>query len=103
MGTNRRLWIPASVTMKLSSLTPAPPGVTTPIGPLVACTGTTARRRVIDWTSNSLELTPLKLTSVAPRKRVPVTVTQVPTGPPVGAKPLTVGAAGAVVVIASFE
>ena len=103
MGTNSRLRNPASVTVKWSLLTATPSGVTTLMAPLVASAGTTARRRVVDIISNSDALTPLKLTSVAPRKRVPVTVTPVPTGPPAGAKPLTVGAAAAVVATTSFE
>ena len=58
MGTNNRLRIPV-VTVKGSALTAMPPGVTKPIGPLVAPGGTTASMLVPDTTSNSAALTPL--------------------------------------------
>ena len=102
-GTNSRLLISTTVTVKGSALTAVPPGVTTLIGPLVASGGTMARILVIETTSNSRELTRLNRTSVTPRKWVPVTVTLVPTGPLAGVNPVMFGGSCKVIVVASFE
>ena len=47
-----------------------------------------------------VEVTPLKVTAVAPVKLVPVITTEVPTGPLVGVKLLTVGARTTVKLLA---
>src|SRR6185436_12500467 len=85
------------VTVKLPLLVAVPPGVVTPIRPVVAPVGTVARICVLDWTLKPAEV-PLKRTLVAPVKFVPVIVTLVPTGPLVGANEVIVGAGGGVCV-----
>ena len=77
-------------------LVAVPPGVVTESVPLLAPAGTL----VVIWVAEStvkVADVPLKPTSVAPVRFVPVIVTDVPTGPLVGAK-LVIAAAGAVTV-----
>jgi hypothetical protein len=78
------------VTVKLPVLVPVPLGLVTSIGPLVAPAGTVA---VICTSLSTVKLAvvPLKSTAVAPVKPLPVMVTEVPTGPLAGLKPLTAG------------
>ena len=81
------------VTVKLLVLVGVPPAVVTVIGPLFAA-GRHGRRdlgRRVDAEADSSRR-PLKATTVAPVKFVPVIVTAVATGPLVGVKPLIVGA-----------
>ena len=82
------------VTVKLDALVPVPPPFVTAIGPVVAPVGTLAVICVSELTLKVVAFVPLKATLVAPVKLVPVIVTDVPTGPLVGVKELTVGAAG---------
>ncbi len=83
--------------MKLAALVAVPPGVTTETVPLVAPAGTVAAMCVASLTLKDAAV-PLKRTALAPVRLVPVRVTAVPTGPEVGLKPVSVGAAGAVTV-----
>src|SRR5437667_2724707 len=80
-----------AVTVKLLALVAVPPGVVTLSGPLVAPLGTVAAIEVDEF-SEKLALAPLNVTAVAPVKVVPLIVTLVPTGPPVGVKLVIVGA-----------
>src|SRR5438309_8576365 len=80
-----------AVTVKLLLLVAVPPGVVTPIGPLVAPLGTVAVIEVAELTLKAA-LTPLKATALAPVKLVPLMLTLVPTGPLAGVKLLIVGA-----------
>lgn len=76
------------ITVKLLALAAVPAGVVTAIGPLLAPDGTVA----VIWVSElnvKLALVPLKVTAVAPVNPVPVIVTEVPTGPLDGEKPVT--------------
>ena len=82
--------------MKLVALVPVPPEVVTEMGPVVAPAGTVAVIRVLLFTVNVVADTPLNFTEVAPVKAVPVITTDVPTGPLVGLKDVTVGTAAAV-------
>jgi hypothetical protein len=86
-----------AVTSKLVELVPVPAGFTTEMAPSVAPVGTVAVICVAELTVN-VEFVPLKRTAVAPVKLVPVIVTEVPTGPLVGVKPVTVGVWVAVTV-----
>jgi hypothetical protein len=81
------------LTVKLELLVAVPPCVVTAIGPVVAPAGTVALIDVLSVTVNVVAAFPLKLAVAAGPKPVPVTVTDVPTGPLVGEKPVTVGAA----------
>ena len=79
------------VTLKLPGLVSVPPGVVTLMVPSVAPAGTVA----VIWVEESTvkpAAVPLKLTAVAPPKSLPLIVTVVPTSPPVGEKPVTLGA-----------
>src|SRR5688572_14861391 len=78
------------VTVKFPLLVAVPPGVVTPILPVVAPAGTAARICVLDTTPKAAGV-PLKRTLVVPEKRVPVMVTCVPTGPLVGENEPMVG------------
>jgi hypothetical protein len=78
------------ITVKLLALVAVPPGVVTPIGPVVALTGTAAWIVVAEFTVKPA-LTPLNVTAVAPMKLAPLTVTLVPTGPLAGVKLVIVG------------
>jgi hypothetical protein len=80
------------VTVKLPELVPVPAEVVTAIGPEVAPDGTVAVSCVAELTANDVAAVPLNVTDVVPVKPVPVTVTDVPTGPELGANPVTVGA-----------
>jgi hypothetical protein len=88
----------AVVTVKLDELVPVPADVVTEIGPVVAPLGTVVEIDVSETTVKDA-LVPLKRTAAAPVKPVPETVTLVPTGPLVGLKDETVGAAVAVVTM----
>ena len=72
-------------TKKLVALVAGPAGDVTLSGPVVAPAGTVVWIAVSDVTVN-VALTPLNATAVAPVKLVPLTVTLIPTAPPVGAK-----------------
>ena len=85
----------AAVTSKLPELVPVPAEFWTEIGPSVAPAGTVAVIWVGELTVNVADV-PLKRTVVAPVKFVPVMTTEVPTGPLVGLKPVTVGGCAAV-------
>jgi hypothetical protein len=87
----------AIVTLKFCVLQSLPPGVVTQIFPVTAPVGTVALIFVAESTVKFAE-TPWKVTLVAPVKSVPVIVTDVPTGPLVGEKEVTVGLAEAVTV-----
>ena len=80
------------VTAKLTPLL-VPPGVVMVTLPVVAPAGTVAVAVVALVTLNVAAAVPLKLTPVAPVKSVPVKVTGVPTGPLVGFRLVSVGAA----------
>src|SRR5205823_2337783 len=80
----------AGVTTNESVLVAVPSGVTTLMGPVVAPLGTVAVICVSESTVN-WALVPLNCTSVAPVKEVPVTVTEVPTGPEGGSNPVMAG------------
>jgi hypothetical protein len=69
-----------AVTVKSPALVAVPPGVVTPIFPVVAPAGTVALICVLD-TTVKLVAVRLRRTLVAPLKFVPVTATAVPTGP----------------------
>ena len=73
-------------------LVAVPVVVVTAIGPVVAPAGTAAVICVADTTVKAGWFVPLKVTAVAPMKFVPSMVTDMPTGPLVGLKPVTVGA-----------
>ena len=73
---------------------PVPFGVVTAIGPEVAPAGTVAVTDESLLTVNGVAAVPLKVTDVAPVKPEPPIVTDVPTGPLVGVKEPTTGAAG---------
>ena len=88
--------------MKLSALAPGPDGVVTVIGPLVAPAGTIAVICVAELTVNDVAANPLNATAVAPVKPVPVTTTDVPTGPLPGAKPVIVGGGGTTVKLVAL-
>jgi hypothetical protein len=79
------------VTVKFVELVAVPLGVVTEIGPVVAPEGTVALIRAAFCTVKVAE-TPLKRTAVAPVKFVPLTRTEVPTGPLVGLNDVIVGA-----------
>ena len=82
----------AAETVKLVLLLAVPPGVVTPIGPVVAPAGTVAVICVPEFTVKTA-LVPLKVTAVAPVKLEPVMITLVPTAPLPGVKLVIVGAA----------
>jgi len=72
-------------------LVPVPAEVVTLTGPVVAPVGTVAVICVAELTVNDVAAVPLNDTPVAPVNPVPVIVTDVPTGPLVGEKLVTVG------------
>ena len=76
--------------MKFVVVVTVPPAVVILIGPVVAAAGMAATIwvAVLDVL---VPLTPLKLTSVALVRFVPVIVTAVPTGPPLGEKAAAAG------------
>ena len=84
-----------TVTVKSVVLVPYRPGRDR-IGPEVAPDGTFAVSCVAELTVNDVAAVPLNATDVVPVKPVPLTVTEVPTGPELGANPVTVGAGAAV-------
>ena len=84
---------PDTVTVKLLVEVPVPDCVVTEMEPVVAPVGTVAVTCVELLTVNEVAAVPLNLTAVAPVKFVPVMVTLVLTGPLVGVKLVTVGAA----------
>ncbi len=83
---------PFQLTVKFVALIPEPPGVVTPILPVIAPVGTVAVICVTEFTVNCVAATPPKVTLVAPVSAVPVMVTDVPTAPLAGENPVTVGA-----------
>jgi hypothetical protein len=74
-------------------LVAVPPGEVTLIGPVRAPVGTVAVSEVLETAVNEA-LVPPKATCVVPVKPVPVIVTFVPAGPPVGVNEEMVGAGG---------
>jgi hypothetical protein len=82
------------LTVKVRLLVAVPPGVVTEIGPTVAPAGTIALIFVAELTVK-VALTPLNLTEVAPVKRVPEMVMELPIRALAGEKEVIVGAAGA--------
>lgn len=90
------------VTRNRLPLALVPEGAVTRIGPLVAPLGTVAVICVAELTAKEAEV-PLKATAVAPVKFAPVIITFVPTGPPVGVKELSVGAAVGTVTVKLVE
>jgi hypothetical protein len=82
-----------TVTVNEVELEPDPFGVTTEIKPVVAAPGTAVAICVESVTVKDA-LVPLKVTEVAPVKKVPVSVTAVPIGPLVGEKLVIVGGVG---------
>jgi hypothetical protein len=97
VGLNDVIAKPPAVTVKLVALVAVPPGVVTAIGPVVAPTGTVAVIWVFESTVK-LAVVLLNFTAEAPRKPVPVTCTEVPTGPLVGSNEVIVGTGEAVTV-----
>src|SRR5204862_8017732 len=86
-----------AVTSKLVALVAVPFAVVTPIGPVVAPFGTVAVICVSELTVND-DVAPAKVTDEAPVKALPVTVTDVPTGPLPGVNDEIVGATGGAVL-----
>jgi hypothetical protein len=82
----------AVVTVKAPELVPVPAEFVTAIAPVVAPAGTVAVSCESELIVNVADV-PLNFTPVAAVNPVPFTVTDVPTGPLVGVKPLIVGAA----------
>lgn len=80
------------LTVNSVALVPVPDGVVTEIGPDWAPFGTVAVILVSEFTVKVVADLFLNLTSVAPVKFVPLTVTTVPTGPKVGENDVIVGA-----------
>lgn len=82
------------VTVKLgissAEVVAVPPGAVTEMNPVVALAGTTAVIEVSEFTVKSGAGAPLKATTVAPVKLVPVIVTLLPDAPLAGAKELIV-------------
>jgi hypothetical protein len=78
-----------ATTVKFVLLTAMPPGVVTDIGPVVAFGGTVAM--IFAPLNLKLEMTPLKVTRVAPLRFVPLIVTEAPTAPLLGENPVIVG------------
>jgi hypothetical protein len=91
-----------AVTMKPLALVAVPPGVVTPISPLVAPLGTVAVICEALLTTKPAGV-PSNVTDVAPVKFEPLIVTLVPTGPLAGEKPLIVGAEGGGTVTLKLE
>jgi hypothetical protein len=89
----------AEITVKLAALVAVPPEVVTLAVPVVAPVGTVAVICVALLTVKLVAVVPLNLTAVAPVKLVPVRTTVVPTGPLLGLKLLTVGAATTVKLV----
>jgi hypothetical protein len=81
---------PETVTVNEAALVPVPPDVVTLIEPLVAVEGTVAVIWVEEFTVK-LAVVPLNFTELAPVKFVPVSTTEAPVGPLVGAKEAIVG------------
>lgn len=85
------------LTVKFAVLVAVPPGVVTEILPVVAPVGTVAVICVAELTTKLVALVVLNFTEVVvkpvPIKFVPVILTDVPTGPKVGANEMIVGAA----------
>jgi hypothetical protein len=84
--------VAAAPTTKTEALGVSVPGVSTVILPVVAPAGTSAVTLVSVRLEGVLSSVPLKSTAVAPVNPVPVIVTDVPTGPHVGVKLVTVDA-----------
>ncbi len=88
--------VTAGVTVKLvAEAGLVPPAVVTVILPVVAVAGTTATMDIAVFVGSGIGAdTPLKLTSVALPRSVPVMVTDVPTGPEGGANEVIPGVGG---------
>src|SRR6266851_1072794 len=86
-----------AVTVNEDGLVPVPVGVVTAMGPVVAPAGTVALSWVSEATVN-VAAVPLKVTTVAPVKPLPLTVTVDPTAPEDGETPVMAGAGWAVTV-----
>jgi hypothetical protein len=97
VGLNDVIAKPPAVTVKLVALVAVPPGVVTAICPVVAPPGTVAVIWVFESTVKVASVL-LNITADAPRKPVPVTCTEVPTGPLVGSNEVIVGTGEAVTV-----
>lgn len=91
------LIVGAATTVKLVVLIAIPWGVVTAMGPVVAPMGTVAMI-FAPLILNPPALTPLKVTSVAPLRFVPLIVTEVPLTPLVGEKLVIVGGPPATMV-----
>lgn len=76
--------------MNVLELLVVPEAVVTAITPVVADAGTVAVI-VVEFTTVNVEVTPLNVTAVAPVKLLPLMVTDVPTPPAVGLKPVMLG------------
>jgi hypothetical protein len=94
IGTNDVIVGAVERTVKFEGLAAVPPGVVTPIGPVVAPVGTTAVICVAELTVKLVAAVPLNVTSVAPVRFVPLITTDVPTGPLVGENDVIVGPGG---------
>ena len=77
---------------------PVPAGVVTAMRPVVAAAGTVATIWEADETLKPAAAVPLKVTAVAPVRRAPEMVTDVPAGPEAGLNAPTAGATGAAAV-----
>jgi hypothetical protein len=99
VGENEEIVGAGTVTVKFAALVAVPPGVVTLILPVVAPDGTFVSIRV-PWafTVNDAP-TPLNRTVVAPPKPLPLTRTEVPTGPLFGENEEIVGAVAVVVTV----
>src|SRR5207244_12931165 len=82
--------VPVTGTVTALALVAVPPGLVTPISPVVVPAGTVVCMAVAEVTVK-LALTVLNVTPVAPVKLVPLMVTLVPTGPLAGVKLVIVG------------
>lgn len=90
-GGVKPLIVGADTRVKFAPLVAFPPGVVTEIGPLLAPIGTVAM--IFMPLNLKLAVVTLKLTCVAPFRFAPEIVTEMPTGPLAGEKPLMVGGA----------
>jgi hypothetical protein len=92
------------VTVKVAVLFPVPPGVVTPMVPVVALAGTVAVIWVpVEFTVKLVVVPVPNRTEVAPVRFVPVITTLVPTAPLVGVKDVIVGPAAVTVNDATAE
>src|SRR6476469_4359817 len=92
-----------ALTVKLVALAVVPPGVVTPIVPLVAPAGTVKVMVVPFTTVKPVMATPFNVTAVAPVRLVPVMVTVAPLAAVVGEKLVIVGAGTVTVKVLAAE